>query len=143
MKIQLTNTDVTTAIRNFIAEQLPAFANQEIALEYTLSRGVNPQLTVDLHIGADAQVFTDSRAKAFAGTGTSETAPAAPALSTNTVRAPRTVAPKVKAEEQLELEVVAEDQADEPSEAVEAEEAVEPVVEEAPKPARRAFARKA
>jgi hypothetical protein len=141
MKIQLTNTDVQTAIRNFIKEQLPAFASQEIALEYTLSRGAMPQLTIDLHIGADAQVFLDSRAKAFTGSG--EAAPTAAVIGAAVTRNPRTVAPKVKAEEQLDLEVVEEEEVEETTEAVApTEEVVEAEVEETPKPARRAFARK-
>lgn len=138
MKIQLSNTDVTAAIQDYIKKVLPAFADQEIALEYTLTRGVSPQLSIDLHIGADAQVFLDARTKAFAGSGASETTGAAVAASL--ARTPRTVAPKVKAEEQLDLEVVEEDEpaieADDEAVEVEAEAQVE-----AAKP-RRSFARK-
>lgn len=139
MKITLTNADVTVAIQDYISKQLPALASQEIALEYTLSRGVMPQLSIDLHIGADAQVFLDSRTKA--AVGTSEVAPA-PAAAV--VRSPRTVAPKVKAEEQLDLEV--DVAVDEPSEETTEDDGidgpVEPEVEvEVVKP-KRTFARK-
>lgn len=57
MKISLTNSDVTKAIQAFIALQFPALADSDVALDYSLSRGPNAQLSIDLHIGDDAEAY--------------------------------------------------------------------------------------
>lgn len=62
MKISLTNSDVTTAIQAFIAQQFPALAGADVALDYSLSRGPNAQLSIDLHIGADAEAYRATEA---------------------------------------------------------------------------------
>lgn len=60
MKISLTNSDVTKAIQAFIALQFPALAESDVALDYSLSRGPNAQLSIDLHIGDDAAAYRDA-----------------------------------------------------------------------------------
>lgn len=62
MKVSLTSSDVKQAIQDFLAVNLPAIAGSDLELEFSLTRGPNAQLTVDLHVGADAQAFRDAEA---------------------------------------------------------------------------------
>lgn len=57
MKLSLTNSDVVTALTAYISEVMPSLAGSDIALDYTLSRGANPQLTIDVLVGPDAVQF--------------------------------------------------------------------------------------
>jgi hypothetical protein len=100
MKLSLTNSDVVKALSAYITAAMPSLEGADIALDYTLTRGANAQLTIDVLVGDDAAQFRKEQNELAAVQATA-------GRRKRTVDSPVAAEEEVAEDEEQEEEVVA------------------------------------